>query len=273
MDRIFLEEKIVDLYKAGLSLKDVAIYFGYKSPNTIKNILIKHKISRRTKAGYKKPFNEEFFSIIDSEEKAYFLGFLMADGNVCEREKSQPCIRMELNKKDKYILEAFEELLGLENKVKDTRKNCVSIRFHSRKMFDDLGTYGVIPNKTKKESFEYIKILDTTMIRHFIRGFFDGDGWVTNTTSHGKRKGVRKCIGFVSNKTMLEEIREYLNSVIGTRLNKITERVGCSMLLYSSKRDIEEIKRYMYEDASIYLERKYLKCYEIYDNTETAISK
>ncbi|MGL4451344.1 MAG: LAGLIDADG family homing endonuclease [Sarcina sp.] len=273
MERIILEEKIIEAYKKGLSLKDVAKNFGYRSPNTIKNILIKYNIERRSTAGYKESFNEDFFETIDSEEKAYFLGFFMADGNVCEREKSQPCIRMELNIKDKYILEKFEKLLGLKNKVKDTRKNCVSIRVHSKKMFEDLGRYGVIPNKTKKESFKAIKELDAEMIRHFIRGFFDGDGWITNTTSHGKRKGVRKCIGFVSNKAMLEDMKLYLNLVLGTRLNKVTDRIGCSMLLYSSKKDVEVLKKYMYQNSNIYLERKYLKCYEIYDNTETAISK
>ena len=50
----------------------------------------------------------DFFENIDSEEKAYFLGFLMADGNVYVRKQSQPCIRLEISVKDLEILERFK---------------------------------------------------------------------------------------------------------------------------------------------------------------------
>ena len=98
--------------------------------------------------------------------------------------------------------------------------------------------------------------------------FFDGDGWCTNTTSHGKRKGSRKCIGVVSNYEFLDNLNIILNSEIGTRINKVVERIGCSMLLYSSKKDVESLREYMYNDATIYLKRKYDSCYKIYVNTE-----
>ena len=75
-------------------------------------------------------------------------------------------------------------------------------------MFNDLGKLGVIPNKTKHE---IIPNINQDMMRHFIRGFFDGDGWCTNTTSHGKRKGSRKCIGFVSNYEFLDNLNIILN--------------------------------------------------------------
>lgn len=267
-----IEEKAINLYKSGLSLKNVAERLGYKSSNSIKNILIKHGIERRSTAGYKEPFNEDFFEIIDTERKAYWLGFFMADGNVAERKNSQPVIRIELQKKDRYILEELEKDFGVSNKIKNSR-SCYSLRVHSRKMFHDLNKYGIIPNKTKHETMDNIFNLSEDMIRHFIRGFFDGDGWITNTTSHGKRKGSRKCIGFVSNRRMLEQLQIYLNKKIGTRINKIQDREGCSMLLYSSKRDIEAIKNFIYLNATIYLKRKFEKCYEIYVNTETAISK
>ena len=237
-----LEERIIELYNQGLSLQKVANFVGYKSANSVKNILIKYGIQRRGTAGFKEPFKENFFENIDSEEKAYFLGFLMADGNVYVRKQSQPCIRLEISVKD-----------------------CCSLKVHSCKMFNDLGKLGVIPNKTKHE---IIPNINQDMMRHFIRGFFDGDGWCTNTTSHGKRKGSRKCIGFVSNYEFLDNLNIILNSEIGTRINKVVERIGCSMLLYSSKKDVESLREYMYNDATIYLKRKYDSCYKIYVNTE-----
>lgn len=260
-----LEERIIELYNQGLSLQKVANFVGYKSANSVKNILIKYGIQRRGTAGFKEPFKENFFENIDSEEKAYFLGFLMADGNVYVRKQSQPCIRLEISVKDLEILERFKMAIESKNSICFDKRNCCSLKVHSCKMFNDLGKLGVIPNKTKHE---IIPNINQDMMRHFIRGFFDGDGWCTNTTSHGKRKGSRKCIGLVSNYEFLDNLNIILNSEIGTRINKVVERIGCSMLLYSSKKDVESLREYMYNDATIYLKRKYDSCYKIYVNTE-----
>lgn len=260
-----LEERIIELYNQGLSLQKVANFVGYKSANSVKNILIKYGIQRRGTAGFKEPFKENFFENIDSEEKAYFLGFLMADGNVYVRKQSQPCIRLEISVKDLEILERFKMAIESKNSICFDKRNCCSLKVHSCKMFNDLGKLGVIPNKTKHE---IIPNINQDMMRHFIRGFFDWDGWCTNTTSHGKRKGSRKCIGFVSNYEFLDNLNIILNSEIGTRINKVVERIGCSMLLYSSKKDVESLREYMYNDATIYLKRKYDSCYKIYVNTE-----
>ena len=68
--------------------------------------------------------------------------------------------------------------------------------------------------------------------------------------------------------SILDNLNIILNSEIGTRINKVVERIGCSMLLYSSKKDVKSLREYMYNDATIYLKRKYDSCYKIYVNTE-----
>lgn len=260
---------VVSMYNQGLSMQKIASLIGYKSANSVKSILKKNNVQIRTKAGFKKPFKEDYFEKIDSEEKAYWLGFLTADGNVFHREKSQPCIRIELSSKDEYILENLKKELELSIDVKKSRKNCCILRWHSLKMADDLKKYGVIPNKTKKERFV---ILDNKeLMNHYIRGFFDGDGWVTNTTSHGKRKGSRKNIGFVSNYQFLESLKQYLSDELGLNNSlKITERKGCSMLLYSSVREVTLLRDYLYNDANIFLKRKRDSMYQVYVNTEVS---
>lgn len=262
-------EDIIKCYQDGLSLKDVAIKFGYGSPNTIRNILLKYKIPTRTKAGFKPKFNEDYFENIDTEYKSYFLGYLMADGNVYERKNSQPCIRLEINQADKYILDSLKEELSINIEVKETRKNCCILRWHSKKMYDDLNRYGIVPNKTGKEIIP--NTIPDNLLHHFIRGFFDGDGWVTNTTSHGKNKGSRKCIGFVSSKDCLARLREILHYELGTKLNKLTFRNSYYMLLYGAKNDVNLIINFMYKDSTIFLTRKRESCYQVYANTERAI--
>lgn len=248
------EKEIVDLYESGLSLARITEYVDYKSPNTIKKILINNGIQLRTRAGFKRPFNESFFHDIDSEEKAYYLGYLMADGNVALRENSQPVVRMELHQKDRSVLEKLKELLDTDIEVKDTRKNCCCLRVHSRIMFNDLCSYGIVPNKTGRE---ILPELEEPYLKHFIRGFFDGDGWFTNTTGHnGKNK--RKNLGFCGNSVMLENIMLYFESTLHTNHIKITDRESYAMLIYGSLSDVNVIADYMYNGSTIFLERKHI---------------
>lgn len=192
----------------------------------------------------------------------------MADGNVYVRGSSQPCIRMELNEKDKYILDRLKEELAISIEVKKTTKNCYVLRWHSKEMFDDLNKHGITPRKTGKEIIP--STVPDNLLHHFIRGFFDGDSWVTNTTSHGKNEGSRKCIGFVSSKVCLTDSRGIFHEKLGINLNKLTDRDSYFMLLYSAKKDVNLIMDFMYKDSTIFLDRKKESCYQVYANTERA---
>lgn len=250
------EEKqaIIGLYQSGLSLAEITKHVSYKSPNSIKKILLTEGIQLRSKAGYRKPFNEDYFDVIDSEKKAYFLGYLMADGNVALREGSQPVVRMELNQKDRVVLERLKECLDTDIEVKNSRKNCCVLRIHSQHMFDSLQRYGIVPGKTGRE---ILPDLPEAFVRHFIRGFFDGDGWFTNTTSHGKKPGSRKGLGFCGNYEMMTNLTLYLNSILGTNINKVANRGSWSMILFGARKDVDAIAEYMYHDATIFLQRKH----------------
>jgi len=89
--------------------------------------------------------------------------------------------------------------------------------------------------------------------RHFLRGFLDGDGWVT-------REG--KTIGFVSNENMLKQIKTYLNShfVIKGKLNiSVDDEKNIFYLKIHHKEDIINIKKLLYQNANFYLKRKHNK--------------
>lgn len=80
-------------------------------------------------------------------------------------------------------------------------------------MAKDLSKYGIIPNKTGKEIFPIDKI-PYNMYPHFLRGFFDGDGWFTDTCSHGKKELRRYSLGFVGNYKMLLSVKKYIKQVV-----------------------------------------------------------
>ena len=182
-------DKMVQLYNQGFGAAAICRILPY-TPHTILAHLRKRGVCIRGKAGFKKPFNENYFEKIDTEKKAYFLGFLMADGCVVERKNSQPCIGIQIKSNDEYILNELKKELNTKNKIGQNKKRGHSqLKVHSLKMANDLAKYGIVPRKTGIEQFPENN-MSYKMIPHFIRGFFDGDGWFSLTSSHENLKNA-----------------------------------------------------------------------------------
>ena len=168
---------VTEMINNGAFLKEVADYckldketmrirlkeLGLKITNT-------NRINRRIKSDY--------FSVIDSPIKAYWLGFLFADGTVDHYQKTGR-IRLQLQEKDKEILEKFKEDLSLDCKIiYDIRPNstCCSVEFVDEQIFQDLAKYNIVPNKTYKiDTIPYDRIPEE-YLSAFALGLFDGDG-------------------------------------------------------------------------------------------------
>ena len=244
------EKEIINLYLSGMSQETISNYYnGYFAKGTIRNILRKNNIqSRNRSAQHKDIFNEEYFSIINHQNKAYYIGLLLTDGSISLREHSEPTVRIELNKRDKYIIEQFKNELQSNNKIADTKKDCVSFRVTSQTMVNDLEKYYVIPQKTK---LTQLPVLEEKYMPHLIRGILDGDGWVYRQSSK------KVYFGFCGSELLMAQIRDYLHQTlnlypvkIGLYENKIPQ------ILYGSKHDVKAFYEFIYKDAEIYMNRK-----------------
>lgn len=209
-------------------------------------------------------FNEDYFKNINSQNKAYILGFLMADGCVCKSttDKKEPDrLIIQISYKDRQILEFIQKELDSNYKIRDfiptstfTNNMMSVLTINSTKLCRDLVALGVVPNKTGKEKLPDIR---SNLKRHFIRGFLDGDGWITKSNNV-------TTIGFISNKEMLIQIREEINSNLDihgvatihedTREDRKNKNIF--YLNYSHSKDIIQLKKYLYHKANFYLERK-----------------
>ena len=249
-----------NLYKKGLSASEICKIVGY-TPHTILNGIRKIDPSIiRSKAGYKESWNEHYFEFIDTETKAYLLGFIMADGNINERYNSQPAIRLEVHSKDVSVLELMKKEFNSVNKITlNKKRNHVRFSVHSSIMANDLAKYGVVPRKTGIERFP-LELLDDTMRQHFLRGFFDGDGWFSIVHRRNRKKHTFS-LGFAKNIHMLMDIRNFLSSVIeDLSLVKIVHVKGYpeyGMLLFNKKKNVLDIANFLYKDATVYLKRKF----------------
>ena len=190
------EQEVITRYKNGESCQVIADSFKVTF-HTISNILKKNNISRDNK--YKNiNLNENYFEKIDSNDKAYFLGFILTDGNVSLNEN---IIRLSLSSKDEEILNIFKEKTGNENKIcirEDERHSERTFQLKSKKWKDDLAKYGIVPQKT---FISEMPILSADMMPHLIRGMIDGDGWIS-FNSHQ--------IGFCGNEKTVNQLKEYL---------------------------------------------------------------
>lgn len=246
-------EMVINLYQNGCTLAEIVSLLELDCSNSaIRGLLIRRGIEMRSR-GKQSNFNEEYFDTIDDEHKAYWLGFIYADGNLTKNR-----LRVEVQSKDIEIVNNLREDLNSTNKFiicKNEKKNNFAIGFCSNKMADDLKKHGVVENKTFK--LKSIPNIPQHLIRHFIRGYFDGDGTVYIDS---KNNSLR--VGFYGTKDLLTSIQNNLHEEIGTSINKIYEKVGCWLLSYARESDIKKIYDYLYTDAELFLARKKLKFQE-----------
>lgn len=193
--------------------------------------------------------NQDYFQNIDNQEKAYFLGFMFADG--CVSKRNNHCL-ITLQKQDKYILEKFRELLETDRPLMKLRtRNSWRLNFSSPKIKNDLIKQGCMPCKTFK--LEFPDWLREDLERHFIRGFMDGDGSVSISI-------IRKEYGRLIVRITGRE--KFLKSILGlSKIEGIVRKIKAQRvyrLTYNCSSAISFLN-WLYNDATIYLERKYQK--------------
>lgn len=221
-----------------------------------KNYKLKRKNENYVKK-YKYFYDENFFEVIDNEEKAYFLGFIFSDGCVInDTKKHRYSTVLKIHTKDKHILESFIEKIKGEMPIwKHKQREMVQVSFSGKKMAEDLTNLGATQNKTFTLKYP---VLDENLERHFLRGYFDGDGCIrinTDKRDGSKRGDLRIVSGSIE---MLNSINERMNYLFGTNLNKL---YGPKNKLYKfigwcGMTDIEKIYDGFYSDSNLFLQRK-----------------
>lgn len=205
--------------------------------------------------------NQQFFDVIDSEEKAYFLGLLFADGH---NNTKDGVVLIDLQKGDEMILQTFTDLLQPDKPIK-FYENTYSIkgRFRmsiaNRHISNKLLELGMVHNKSEK--LKEVNNIPEHLIHHFVRGYFDGNGSIG---IFGKVKNVEFSI--CSTKEFLEYIQCIL--IKNCNLNKVkfgkrhkNRESNSYHLKYTGKFSCQRIRDWLYKDSKIYLNRKYYKFY------------
>lgn len=206
--------------------------------------------------GKRYKYDENYFEKINTEDKAYFLGFIAADGCIVRRSKNGYMMTLKLHIKDKHIIETFIKCINGEMPLwRHGQRDVVEVHVSGYKFCNDLIRLGIVPKKSL--IMEYPKI-PKNLERHFLRGYFDGDGCIRikhDLRDNSKRGDLRIVSGSMK---MLNELNDKMSNIFKLRKNKIyglkTEKA--KFIGWSGMCDIENIYHGFYDQSNFFLERK-----------------
>lgn len=259
MNKTWKEEELQFLIDnfANLSKKEIAEELN-RTPNAVQ--------LKANRLGLKKPekyfYDKRFFQYINSEEKAYWLGFFFADGYTQYNPKQRNYeASVMLSSKDLGHLKKLNKSVNGNIEIKTQIRGCgfdngkqyevSSIRFYSTEFIKDLIRWGCTPNKVKQMVFPKI---DESFIWPFIRGYFDGDGCITLD----KKRNTPRCDFASTSYEFLDDIREilYKNDICSYYTK---EKSGVKRLYIGGMENCNLFLKKMYSNATIYLDRKYFR--------------
>lgn len=224
---------------------------------------------------------KNFFEKIETEVQAYLLGFYAADGNINEKRKT---FRIHLQQSDSELVYLYKNLISPDARLFTMKERLVKARngqmvtahesigvdINSSKICNDLVNLGFGYNKTYVD----LKLpkIDDKFIRHFIRGYFDGDGTISYYYCKPDPKWHKneRIRGYASicgkTKTMIEEINNFLKRN-GIKSSTCFTKRDQMWVLTIPKSQLKKLYDLFYKDSYFYLSRKFNK-FNHYVNTE-----
>lgn len=205
--------------------------------------------------------NEHYFSTIDTEDKAYFLGLLYADG--CVHIKRNRIV-LGLQEIDVHILDTMNSFMNSNRPIKTREisnqnpnwKNICVLTVASKIMANDLINLGCVPRKSLILEFPTEQQVPSHLIKHWLRGYFDGDGSIG--FDH-KRRWLRFSI--VSTRNVCVGIQRLLTDAlqINSYMRNKNNNIVTTDIRISGNKQIVKLMEWLYADATIFLKRKHDK--------------
>jgi intein-encoded DNA endonuclease-like protein len=208
-------------------------------------------VSRRSRseAGITYARNEHAFDVIDNEHAAYWLGFILADGNV-----SNGRLRIGLSRKDEAHVRKFAAWLApqmpIYSSVNNSGRPVSTIDIGSKYLVETLSQYGVVPRKTYL--LKSLPDVSTNLMRHLIRGYIDADGYFGIRASGTAFFGVSAY-----NIEIVEAIQDWFMQELDFRRTALIHSRAVWHYRQGGNTQTRAVAKCLYEGASIYLDRKY----------------
>jgi len=257
--------EIVSLYQQDTSISQLAKQYEVSYPN-IRKLLLKRnllKVNPKHRRLKNPNLDLELFKKIDTSFKAYLLGLICADGHISKN------VEITLQEKDKELLECIKTRIGMTSDlifkkgVGGNRQNAYRLFICSKEIVNQLNIIGLTNNKTEDLSIQVLDHVPNSLLRDFVRGFFDGDGCITET----KNEYDLNLIGCQS---FIEPLKDLLETVLGIHFS-ITKHGTTSYIRtirVSGRYQCIKFAEWMYAGSTIYMQRKYDKYQELVNSQQ-----
>ncbi|GAB6602323.1 LAGLIDADG family homing endonuclease [Bacillus cereus] len=233
--------EIIHLYAEGKGTSEIAMLANV-SARYIRMVLSDSNVPRRAIGSWKRKYDitEDYFKTW-SNNMAYILGFIAADGVI---PKENQCVS--ISQKESYILEDIKKELKTNQPLYQNKKTGVyMLNINSKTIKDDLmNIHGIMPCKSFNIEFPFVP---EEYLHHFVRGYFDGDGYVNYETYTVSFVG-----GSYSFMNSLHQILQNRN----LRADILNQNKHYRVIL-SGRKSIQLFSNWIYKDKDIYLHRKY----------------
>lgn len=252
----------------GLTSTEIAKKFKVSDP-TARSFIIKNEIKLNKSKLKRKYFaNWDYFKNIDSKDKAYFLGLLMADGCVyLDKRCNLFNTTITLQAEDLHILETYHQYIESTypvNQVQKTDKNTgdVSIFYtanvNHNGFAENLIALGCTQRKSLTMLLPTFDKCPEYLYLHFLRGLFDGDGSICIGSKNNKF--IEASVGFSINQFVAPDLAEKLEKFFGIKAKPYKKKNGHCNLYFGGRRQILKFFEILYQDCEdLKLNRKYNK--------------
>jgi transposase-like protein len=240
-------QEFVVMYRQGVSASQIGRQHGI-THNTVTYHLRRLGQSIRLKTN---SFDEDFFELVDSEQKAYWLGFIAADG--CIHEKNRAVV-ITLSQCDKAHLEMFAQHIQATcpiHNIKNAKRNAYSsLALYSPKTISDLAKCEIHPRKSfTAKTWQGAPEL----MRHYWRGCFDGDGGLC-LTGRGKWRA-----SFCGSEEMVKDFAAFASNVTDSQAKPLCIKYkGGDHWTYATcgRNQVRKLTKELYGGATVALNRK-----------------
>lgn len=244
------ETQIINLYQQGMNQREIADHFNTYN-TSIRRVLLRNNVPIISVSNRLCRVKENPFQDLTDPITMYWLGYLCADGCVSPISKGKNSIRINTNL-DPDHLQSYADWIGYGVRVDKTynkryKTNEYCVGFANKDIASHLHQLGVTNNKSKSLKVNFNLTWD------FVRGYFDGDGCIAAqgekviifTIATGSSDFADQLLDFISS--------EISGNIFKYSRKRIYEVRGCS------KQTVSEIYEKLYEDALVYMPRKYAK--------------
>jgi intein-encoded DNA endonuclease-like protein len=249
--KVLDEAYIVTAYNNYIPTRVIALRFGVHD-KTVRRRL--HELGVTKHGPWRHAVDDDYFETIDTEAKAYWLGMLMADGSVDAKPARH---RMRLLLKDKEHVELFARTLQTTAPVVEVMRRskktgklhlyyCLSVS--SKKLVSDLIRHGVVPRKTCNHGTPELR---EDLMRHFYRGYVDGDGCIRVD------EYANAAIWVTGHVPFLNQLQQWLMCKCQYhKVTKLSQAGRAGRLGIGGNRRVAKTCRLLYRDSSVSLYRK-----------------